>query len=319
MRRQRICRVIVLLATPLLATASHSAQDQPVAQSPRVVARAAAAYRQALRPDIRYNDERGRMRAGIRCGTQSPTASQVEAIDTHVRRMLSQSGLDAKGDNRVAVSVHVIYEKKDGKLRKATIKKQIKVLNHAYAGQGFKFKLKDVSYTRDSSWFTGCDQQSIHRKMTKALARRPEKRLNIYSCQPQGGVLGFAFLPGTSISGTFRDSVVLLHSAFPGGGAVPYDEGDTAVHEVGHYLGLLHTFAPEPNGCRSPGDRVADTPSERTPDYLCSPRRDSCPQDNGTDLTQNFMDYGYDSCVLEFSAGQSLRMREQSGVFRPEL
>lgn len=67
------------------------------------------------------------------------------------------------------------------------------------------------------------------------------------------------------------DGVVLDPATLPGGTA-PYDEGITAVHEVGHWLSLFHTFESfnqYPNGCYGPGDYIADTPAEATAAFGC--------------------------------------------------
>ena len=80
----------------------------------------------------------------------------------------------------------------------------------------------------------------------------------------------------------------------------PHDGGKAAVHEVGHWLGLLHVFTEGQNGsddegnCDGDGDGVDDTPIQKTRSYGCQVGKDSCPNQEGTDSVHNYMDYGDD-------------------------
>ena len=100
--------------------------------------------------------------------------------------------------------------------------------------------------------------------MKQALHVNPRRNLTVYTCQPKGNILGFAYYPDGS-AGAWWDGVVALHSSLPGGSDETYNEGDTINHELGHWAGMYHTFDPEPNGCKAPGDLVADTADEKKP------------------------------------------------------
>ena len=109
------------------------------------------------------------------------------------------------------------------------------------------------------------------------------------------------------------DGVVILFSSLPGGTAAPYNQGDTATHEIGHWIGLYHTFQ---GGCsrrRRPGGRHAGrgVAGVRLPDR---PRH--LHAQPGLDPITNFMDYTDDSCMYEFTSGQSVRAAESWTAYR---
>ena len=107
---------------------------------------------------------------------------------------------------------------------------------------------------------------------------------------------------------------MLLNESLPGGSAAPYNRGDTATHEIGHWLGLYHTFE---NSCAKPGDRVADTPRQFDGRnvYKCNEALNTCPA-LGRDPVHNFMSYGTDLCLNMFTTGQVNRMVAVWKAFR---
>ncbi len=228
------------------------------------------------------------------------------------------------GSAEITVYFHVITQGSgysDGNIGQAAIDSQIQVLNDAYNynNAGYSFKLAatgGVDYTNNSTWFNGCyGSSSIESQMKTALRKGTADDLNIYSCNPSSGILGYATFPSSYSGSPKLDGVVLLYSSLPGGSAVPYNEGDTGTHEVGHWMGLYHTFQ---GGCSGSGDYVDDTAAERSAAYGCPINRDTCTGNRypGIDPVTNFMDYTDDSCMFEFSGGQQTRMNEQFSIYR---
>ncbi|WP_234945229.1 zinc metalloprotease [Anaeromyxobacter sp. Fw109-5] len=263
------------------------------------------------------------------CGTENPSARDLERVSREVDAKLRTSnaeGAAARAAGSVAVPVwfHVVNRGSglaNGDVPQALIDAQLRVLNDAFAGRtggtptAFTFTLAGVTRTTNATWFGSCDVSSVEAQMKTALRVGGAGTLNVYSCDPGGGLLGWATFPWSYASSPRMDGVVLLYSSLPGGGAAPYDEGDTGTHEVGHWLGLYHTFQ---GGCPS-GDSVTDTNAERSAAYGCPTGRDTCNGKRypGPDPITNFMDYTDDACMFHFTSGQASRADAQAATYRP--
>lgn len=260
-----------------------------------------------------------------RCTTPKLSDAEVAEIERQVEvdrenRKAAHGGfsLEATGGT-IPVYWHVINNGSSlsqGNIPDFQITAQINVLNAAYASTGWQFQLAGTDRTTNSSWYT-CSGGTCESQMKNALRRGTADDLNIYSNNMGGGLLGWATFPSSYNSQPKMDGVVILYSSVPGGSAAPYNLGDTATHEVGHWMGLYHTFQ---GGCNrnatTGGDLVSDTPAEKSPAYGCPVGRDTCRNIAGLDPIENFMDYSDDACMDRFSAGQDTRMDAQFTTFR---
>jgi hypothetical protein len=251
-----------------------------------------------------------------RCATKDHDENERERVsqeNSRFKKARADAGQEverAPGSVTIPVYFHVIRSSSGaGDVSDAKINAQIEVLNDAYSGQTggtntpFRFALAGVTRTNNNAWYT-MGYGSQEEKAAKAALRvgGPET-LNIYSANLGGGLLGWATFPSDYRKRPSQDGVVILDQSVPGGSADPYNEGDTATHEVGHWIGLYHTFQ---GGCSKRNDQVADTPAEQSPAYGCPTSRNTCSA-AGLDPIENFMDYTDDACMFEFTAGQSAR------------
>ena len=205
----------------------------------------------------------------------------------------------------------------NGDVPDSMIEAQIQVLNDAFSGASggasspFQFELEGVTRTTNADWFNMKVSSGAEKKAKRTLRRGGADTLNLYSVQNEL-LLGWAYFPSGYASRPYIDGVVLNFESLPGGPLVKYSEGDTGPHEVGHWLGLYHTFD---SGCSSHGDYVDDTAPEKSPAFDCPVGRDTCKK-SGLDPITNFMDYSQDSCMFEFTAEQVSRMEGMWATYR---
>lgn len=136
----------------------------------------------------------------------------------------------------------------------------------------------------------------------------------------QGGTtLGYAYFPWMTPSN--RNGVVMRHDRVGtiGTAAAPADSGRTLTHEIGHWLGLLHTFE---NGCAAPGDQIDDTPpvNGTFTNANCPANGNSCTETNDMlDMWEDYMDYSNGQCMAMFSTLQKSRMNWAITNYRSTL
>jgi hypothetical protein len=240
------------------------------------------------------------------------------------RHPAAQSNAEAQVAASTSVTVpvvfHVINENTTvagGNVPKSWITNEIAVLNASYSGStggadtGFQFALQSITRTTNAAWFklTGGKEK----KMKAALKVGGPETLNIYSADLGKTLLGWSYFAQDAAKDGVLDGVVIHFDTLPGGPwGAHYSGGDTATHEIGHWLNLYHTFQ---GGCQGNGDFIADTPAEASPAYKCPAHRDTCPAP-GADPVTNFMDYTFDSCMYQFTSDQAVRMQEAWTAYR---
>jgi len=250
-----------------------------------------------------------------KCGVVDLSDEEFQFAENHrIQRLKGVRTMTSGGT--IGVYFHEIQNSKgDGKISDSMLADQIDVLNAAYAPAGWKYVLKERDSTSNDSWWTTQPGDKSEKDMKSTLRKGNADDLNLYSANIGGGLLGWATFPKDYESAPEMDGVVMLYTSMPGGTAENYNEGDTATHEVGHWMGLYHTFQ---GGCRQigGGDGVEDTPAEKEANYGCPGTVDSCPDNAGNDPTTNFMDYVYDSCMTEFTQGQFDRITQEFSAYR---
>jgi hypothetical protein len=227
--------------------------------------------------------------------------------------------------------------------------RQTRVLNHAFRGTGISFRTAETAYLDFAPWrdparpdggpaqpseitamvreVTAGRPESLHvflLPQVESRAANPDTK-SIYAGDRDvdGIVMNWDYLPDVESLRPVKDAVIRKL----------YSQGETLVHLVGHYLGLVHTFEAwigdgsislgevcKPT-CAQTSDGVSDTPAHRwiwNGNGRCIPL-DTCPDQPGMDPITNYMNLEPDLCASELTPGQIERIERMVRYYRPYL
>ncbi|KAF2716810.1 zincin [Polychaeton citri CBS 116435] len=259
------------------------------------VGKASTHFRQAIK-GLHSNYDKGGIatRAARNVKSKLTSATLIPPIDTYFHVVTSNA--------------------KKGTISQAMVDNQFKALNNAYNPFGISFNLVATDFTTNDAWAVGSGSDGA--AMKSSLRKGTYSTLNVYyQTDLAGGMLGTCSLPSQVSKGTppslySSDGCNVAAQTMPGGNIGGYNTGMTAVHEIGHWLGLLHTF--EGYSCSGNGDFISDTPMESSSTSGCpaKPAKNSCGSSRpGVDPIHNYMDYSTDACYQAFTDQQVARMQ----------
>jgi len=238
-------------------------------------------------------------------------SSELDQYDRFLNTIDQSNSINTREVLNIPVVVHVIYSNSTQNIPDSRIHSQIEILNKDYNRQNtdknntpsfFKDKagIGSIQFylaTKDengqaTSGITRHEYTSIsstgfiENTIKKATHWDTKKYLNIWVLKmPDQNILGYSYLPLQSILNTHKDGLVIDYQRF--GYMNSNNNGRTATHELGHYLGLQHPWGSQEN-CNS-DDGIPDTPDTSGPYYGCpSFPQSKCSQSS---MFMNFMDY----------------------------
>ena len=250
------------------------------------------------------------------CGTKRPSHYEITRNDSR----LSASSRRMRPAQSIYIDVQFIHIKSGnrGVITPSKRRNQISVLNNAFQQYGIEFGfLEDqVRVVENDQWYSMDNGSAAERDAKTALHGSPERHLNFYTAGLTGGLLGWATFPWELAGDRVMDGVVILDESLPGGAASPFNLGITAVHEIGHWLGLYHTFQ---GGCNAQGDHVGDTVSHAEPNFGMpddTQANGACKVGEKAPV-HNYMNYCDDRWLNQFTPQQVTRIRSHVAEYRP--
>nr|MBP6810391.1 PKD domain-containing protein [Saprospiraceae bacterium] len=248
----------------------------------------------------------------------------------------------------IPVVVHIVHDGGAENLSDAQVQQALSWLNQALANQGyfnqgsgadcgiqlcFAQRTPDGQptngITRDQSPFTVMQMETQDQQVKNLNRWKSKDYVNIwlvrsicssnYGCNVYG-YANYPFAHGSNIDG------IVIEAGF----LTEIEKVSGLAHEMGHYLGLYHTFEGgcTNTNCLTQGDRICDTPPDQSTASLpCTETFNSCSTDTQSgpfstdqpDMTRNFLDYGILACFHDYTPDQATRMNATLDGIRKSL
>lgn len=268
--------------------------------------------------DKEFSDQEEFSKFGRGCATKIPSPTEILRVDEEIasnkfrRRLYSKLSIEVRFH-------HITYGGR-GLITKRQRVKQMELLNSAFSGANLTFKYNEskVQFVDNHSWYFMGHGSAEERDAKSKLGADSKKCLNFYTGGLVPGLLGWATFPFDLAGDPVLDGVVMLDESLPEGNAAPYNLGMTGVHEVGHWLGLYHTFQ---GGCNGIGDHVHDTPAHSGANYgkpQQGQAHNACIDGEHAPI-HNYMNYVDDDWMNELTPIQEARVKEQIMMYRTGL
>jgi hypothetical protein len=240
-----------------------------------------------------YENERAFIKKA-RCGSHL-SELQMETIERLIdaERQVAQRrrGYAAFTAGRIPVYFHIVrYSNGTGGVSTSTLDAQINALNAGFASTGYTFYRAGANAINNST-YAACRQGTTEETNMKTAF------YNAATTTFHNGALHFYCVPNP------RNSA---GSALLGWARFPWDYSASN----GRILdGVVIQTGSMPGG----------STAKASPTSGCPSSRNSCTSISGNDPIHNFMDYSYDSCLWEFTAGQDARMDSLCTTYRSRI
>ena len=285
--------------------------------------------------------------------TENPgLKNKMDSIEAVMQEWISNNKKNShKEIITIPVVVHIVYSTDEQNLSDQRVYDQIEALNRDYRNQNadgievpsifqpyradahVEFCLAargpnnnpttgiERRHTNENSFSVALDSKVKFYDEGGLDAWNSSKYLNIWVCNLQGNYMGYAQFPGGT-PGT--DGLLVDYEYFGVSGTpAPFNQGRTAVHEIGHCFNLHHTWGDDENyGDHCEGtDFCSDTPNQAVPTYGNPgfPFTDDCSPAYPGIMFMNYMDYANDDAMLMLTHDQAARIHACLNTIRLSL